>query len=62
MVLDADLVLALEQRVAGERPHRHWDPIETNGGVVGTADAIAKIIGIMRVHLGSIPFLCRASG
>nr|WP_292237013.1 hypothetical protein [Mesorhizobium sp.] len=51
MMLDADLVLALEQRVAGQGPHGQRKPIETSRIVVGTADAIAKVTGIVRVHL-----------
>jgi hypothetical protein len=51
VVLDADLVLALEQRVRGQGPHRQRHPIETSRIVFGTADAIAEVIGIVRVHL-----------
>ncbi|MER9790829.1 hypothetical protein NKJ02_06695 [Mesorhizobium sp. M0213] len=50
MMLDADLVLTLEQRVAGQRSHGRLDPVETDGIFVGTADAIAKVAGIVRVH------------
>src|SRR5437763_9662031 len=51
MMFVADLVLALEQGVAGQGSHRQRNPVETGGGIVGTADVIAKIVGIVGVNL-----------
>src|SRR6185295_6177088 len=50
MVLDADLVLALEQRVGRQGPHRQRHPVEAGRRLLGTADAVTEVIGIVGVH------------